>query len=135
MRWPSGDQVGLPAYQTVPWVSGVRPVPSASTIQTFCCELRLAASAPSRLRFDSKTIRVPSGDHSAKALSAPAAVALVSGCNPVPSALMTHRLLHAFSGWLSSPLRFRNDWKSTRLPSGDQRGSEEKACVDMVSGT
>ncbi len=91
---PSGDHCGIqpPAPFAMALVSGVRPVPSALARQIFLVRLTLGASVPSRLRVEVKTILELSGDHCAAVLSAPAAMALVSGVRPVPSAFARQML-------------------------------------------
>src|SRR5262249_50832794 len=99
---PSGDQTGFKPFprqltQAVSLVSGVRPESSAFITQMFWAPLALTASLPSRARFDTKAILLPSSDQTGLKLSAPTmlkpvpamAVSLVSGAGLEPSAFMT----------------------------------------------
>src|SRR5262249_43529869 len=101
LRWetkatlePSGDHCGLreSAPNAVTLVRNLRPVPSALTRQAFRVLFKFTASVPSSLRKDSNTTLAPSGDHRGKKLSAPLAVAVVSGVSPVPSELTRQML-------------------------------------------
>src|SRR5207237_156078 len=92
-------------------VSGVRAVPSALTRQMLDTTFGLCASVPSRLRGDEKTSPVPSGNQTGETLAVPAAVVLVTGASPVPSALTRHTFEIEFRLVASVPSSFLNETK------------------------
>src|SRR2546425_3697170 len=94
----------------------------------------LAASLPSSLRLDSKTTRVPSGDHCGEALPAKPAVALVKAVSPVPSAFTPQMLDVPFPLPASLPSSLRLGPTTTRVPACDHFGAKLKApaAIELV---
>src|SRR5215472_9300529 len=104
---PSGDHAGakLPAPSAVSVVRAVAPEPSVLTTQMLLIAFVLAASLPSSARCELKAIFLPSGDQTGKKLLALAAVSLVSGVMPEPSASTTQILIVPLA--FSASLKFK----------------------------
>src|SRR5215472_17641132 len=95
--------------------------------------LVLAASLSSKARSDTKKICVPPGDHKGRALPAPAAVSLVSGVAPEPSAFTAQTFGVLLVLRVSLPSRARAETKTIFLPSGDDLGVATPSAAEPES--
>jgi len=88
----SGDQIPPSALapNAVRRVIGVAPEPSLFITQMLFVKFRLAASLPSKARFDINDNRVPSGDQSGLDATTPDAVIFVNCTTADPSAFITN---------------------------------------------
>src|SRR6185437_39398 len=134
---PSGDQKAEDTFApaAVSLVRGVGFEPSAFITQRLCTPFVFMASVPSRARDEIKATLLPSGENSKVSRSTPAAVSLVSGAAPEPSAFIVQIFWTSLMFAASLPSRARLDANaSVAAPTNLATNADALFAVNVVRG-